>query len=114
MNPNTLKTVLETERQIQEVLAGERIRAARWLEQVAREVEEDRRIEADRLVRESARALEAARNACRDQAARILARSQAALGRAEKISDDVLHEIVRRHLAGILPERRHDRPDVQG
>lgn len=114
MTDGLLENIIQLEKQIQANVATEQARAEQWQERelaalenslvAARSATEERRKKALRekkaeLLREGASLEAAAKDWCQ---------------RLEKLQDTILEDVLKRHLAGVLPGGDHDHPHGQG
>ena len=113
MTDGLLENIIQLEKQIQANVAAEQTRAEQWQERelaalenslaAARSATEERRKQAlsekkAELLREGADLEAAAKDWCQ---------------RLEKLEDTILEEVLKRHLAGVLPGGDHDHPHGQ-
>lgn len=114
MAQNTLKIIIDTENAIRAMLAAERQKAAEWLERVKREAEESLREETARLAEVAGQKAAAARLAAQRGAEETVQLAARRAERLENLGAEELRQIVRPHLARIVPETVDDRADVEG
>lgn len=114
MPENTLKTVIDTETEIQAILDAERLRAQAWLERIRQEVDAELQAQLATLSATAAEAEQGARTAAAEETAVAIRQAELLAQRLAAISDDELERTVRRHLAVIIQGTGHDRPDGQG
>lgn len=104
VDEGTLAEVLEVERQIQSMLDAETAKARASRERSKRDTDDVFQSDVAEMERERARRREASDRAARDKAADIVERARAVAERIERLPDDRLEAVVRRHIAAILPE----------
>ncbi len=104
MEKDILSQVIEAEKEIQQGLDLEKIKAREWLERVKKECEEAFTRE-DKNIREALEktTAEAAREAG-IKAAGTVSRATAAAERLGRLQTETLSRIVAKQIAGILPE----------
>jgi vacuolar-type H+-ATPase subunit H len=105
MNQSTLAEILDVEKGIRAELDAERDKAGRWLEGARREIERDHEAALARLQAEAGRRRDALLQAARDEAAGVIQRAGQTASRQALVSDEQLRTVLRRHIAGILPEQ---------
>lgn len=114
MTDGLLENIIQLEKQIQDNVAAEQVRAEQWQERelaaletsllAARSATEERRKQIltekkAELLREGAGLEAAAKGWCQ---------------RLEKLDDTTLEDVLKQHLAGVLPGGDHDHPHGQG
>ena len=109
MEQNTLKEILEVEKQIEETLDRETGKARQWLKQSKREIEEERQSEIAELNEAVARGREEAKTTAAEKAAEIVERARSFADRVEGLGDDCLQHVTWRHIADIAPGTDRDR-----
>ncbi len=110
---NTIKLVVDAEKEIGAMLEAERHSSAEWLEKARQEIQQSLELELENL----ARLEEAARNQARKEAERegelLVRKAREQAENYAAIGDEVLDRLVRRHLEALIPEMGDDRPDEQ-
>lgn len=99
----SLDDVLAVERELAELMAAERGKAARWLEERRGEIASAAKAEHARIEQSVREQEAAAGNAAAGEAAVLVEQSRALARRIEALDDTRLGPIVRKHLAGIVP-----------
>jgi len=108
MGQDTLKEVLEVEKQIKEMLDDETRKAQQWLEQARRETERATHAARAQLEVFVTQSEEAAEKAAEAEAAAIIREAQALAERIEALDEQALRRLVWQHIAEVGPETRHD------
>ena len=106
MAQDTLKEILEVEKEIKARLDMESARADQWLEQTRKEIESARRARIAELDASLARDKEEARRAAEEKAESIVDRVRTFSERIEGLGDDRLQQITWRHIANMGPRDR--------
>lgn len=109
MEQDTLKEILEVEKQIKETLDTETARAHQWLEQSKREIEEERQAEIAELNATVARGREEAKTTAEEKAAEVVERARSFAIRIEELDDDCLRQVTWGYIADIVPRINRDR-----
>ena len=104
MEQSTLAEILGVEQDIRAQLEAERAQASRWLEDARRALEQAHQAELAQLQSETRRHRELALQAATEAAAAMVRRAEAAARVQADVSDEELRALLRRHLAGIVPE----------
>ena len=113
MSDGLLENIIQLEKQIQLEVAAERARAEAWQqrEQAAIDRSFDSAMTAEEL--RSKQALVEIRAALQSEGAALEASSAAWCQRLSQLDEVTLREVLKRHLAAILPGGDHDHPDGQ-
>jgi len=114
MTDGLLQNIIELEKQIQAEVAAEQVRAEQWRERELAELENSLAASKAATDEHRKQALEAGRTAFLEEGAAIEARTKSWCEQMEKLDERVVRDILRRHLAGILPGGDHDHPHGQG
>jgi hypothetical protein len=103
MEKDILSQVIEAEKEIQQCIDREKIKAREWFERVKKECEEEF-VREDKNIKESLErsTAEAAREAG-DKAAGTVSRATADAERLGRLQTKVLSKLVAKQIAGILP-----------
>jgi hypothetical protein len=114
MTDGLLENIIQLEKQIQASVSAEQIRAEQWQERELAALESS-------LVAERSATEERRKQALTEKQAELLregsdlkAAAEAWCQRLDKLEDSTLEEVLRRHLAGVLPGGDHDHPHGQG
>lgn len=107
MNP--LNAILDIEKDIAERLTAERAKAAQWLQQSKLDIEQSAQSENARLQVSTAQAEASARDVAAKHSAEIVQRARTSSSQLELFDPDRLKQLVWKHIAAIVPGRRHDR-----
>ncbi len=113
MTQNTLKTIIDAELEIAQMLKAERKRASAWLEQIKQATEQEVLQEIDRLADLTDRGKAAAREGAEKRAGEIIREATSLVERFETINEEDLQGVVWKYLRCILPGTEHDRSNVQ-
>jgi vacuolar-type H+-ATPase subunit H len=113
MSDELLNAVIRLENQIQQQLQQEQARADTWLAGVRNEQEECGRRALQELEQENAQILAADGQSAEHEAGRLVEIEECYSRRLEKISDQVLSEVLGRQLTRLLPGAIDDHKDVQ-
>jgi len=113
MEDDVLRKVVEIEKEIQQKLGKEKLKAGQWLKKIRAEAEKEvSRIE-DALKKSFADELEAIKNQAQQRAAEIVKAERKKAAILEKTGDDIVRKIVSRHLKQILPGEKSDYKNVK-
>ena len=114
MADGLLENIIQLEKQIQASVSAEQVRAGQWQERELAALESS-------LVTERAAAEERRKQALAEQQAELLregsdleAAAKAWCQRLAQLDDTTLEDVLRRHLARVLPGGDHDHPHGQG
>ncbi len=97
----SLDDILVIEREIAAMLAGERAKAAQWLEDTKRSIDQTAQAELARVHETAAVDQERARETARLNAASIVEKAESVAARLDSLGDEQLKPIVWRHVATI-------------
>ncbi len=103
MKEDILGAVIEVEKEIAKSLETEKNRARDLLEKLGSEAEKEIHREGKRLQYALDKAITEARTMAEEKASKILKDADSLAGKLEKISDDVLKRIIKKHIVRILP-----------
>ena len=113
MTDGLLEEIIQLEKQIQNELAGEEVRAERWRDRELAGL--DAALERARLAAEDGfgESLDAARAAAEAEARQMLQTADAWGRSLSDLDDDTLRHLLAKHLAMIIPEVADDHPHGQ-
>jgi len=103
MKEDLLSTVVEVEKELEQNLENEKIRAREMLDTLRREAEQEISEEEKRLQEALDQAITASLIRAEKRSSGIMEKADATVSRLERISDEVLKRIIRKHIARILP-----------
>lgn len=113
MEDDILGKVVETEKEIQQKLKQEKLKAGQWLDKIRTAAEKEISSIEDDLKKSFADALEAIKKDVEQQASEMLKKEQEKAAMLERAGDDILRKIIFRHLGQILPGEIYDYEDVK-
>jgi hypothetical protein len=103
MKEDLLSEVVKVERELARNLETEEIKAKEMLDNLRRDSELEISEEEKQLQEDLERAITASVIRAEKRASDILEKADATASRLERLSDEVLKEIIRKHIARILP-----------
>ena len=104
MTGDSLQTILQVERQVQDALAEERQRNVGWLAEQRAAIEREQQAERAALSKACESREQIARQTAEQEAAAALATARQATAQFDTIDDAILERVVVRHLRRLLPE----------
>ncbi|KPJ99138.1 MAG: hypothetical protein AMK71_10185 [Nitrospira bacterium SG8_35_4] len=113
MEDDVLGKVVETEKEIQQKLEREKLKAAQWLEKIRAEAEKEVSATEDILKKSFADELHEIKRNAEQRASEIVIEEREKAAMLEKTGDDFLRKIISRHLREILPGEKNDYEDVK-
>jgi len=113
MTDGLLENIIQLEKRIQLEVAAERLRAEAWQQRELAAIDSSlaRALAAEEL--RSRQALVEIRAALQNEGAALEASSSAWCLRLSELDEGALRDVLKRHLAAILPGGDHDHPDGQ-
>lgn len=108
MQQDTLSEILEVEQEIMAMLNAERKRADQWLERTKLKIEQAKQSDLARLAESVAKSEPVAKKAAQDKAAAIVRQAQSLAVHIDRIEEDRLKQVVRQHIAAIIPGATRD------
>ncbi len=109
MEDNTLKAVIEAEKEIQDRVEAEKRRAEQWLEQKKPQIQQDLKSQLEKLLEANEQIKTRIRADAEEQASEIISKAQTRAAELSRITPERLQQVVRRRLSCILPRAEHDR-----
>jgi hypothetical protein len=113
MDEDILAKVLETEKEIADMVKAEREKTARWLEGEIRGIEAEKEAQGRRLEESLRVNVDAAREKAVKKASAMVEDAAELRRVLSELDDKVLKRIVEEHIGRILPGRDHDSQDVE-
>ncbi len=112
MDAKTFESIIEVEKEIQQMLREEQQEARGWLARQKQEIEAHLEAALADVEAAAQRAKAEAKVAAEREAAESLSRTRRRIDRLERLEDACLQRIIGEAIREILPEVGDDRPDV--